>query len=396
VLSESSRQNNNRSLLIVQGYVPAYRVAFFSKLIANLEAWGITCKVAASQPTGQQLDRGDAVDAEWIVPYTGRQLHIAGRTVGLGGARKLWASYDGVVVGHLGSSVDTYQAILDSKRSRIKVGLWGHIKSYVNDGNPLDLALERWQLRNSDHIFAYTSGGHDYAVAAGASSQRVTTVMNATDTSSLVEARDSISEADVQSFMASHGLRFGRTLGYIGGLDASKRIDFLAATLDLLWDLDPEIRVLIGGQGASSQLLSVARDRGQAIMLGYVRPDAQAMIARAASALINPGRIGLVAVDALVLGIPILTTDWKYHAPEHEFLHEGSSRFTSRDNPESFAAKIREFLNYETEMDRPSTRKEWEFPTIDAMVDNFTSGILKMFSLDGLNPISSISSDPSM
>lgn len=376
--SESILPSRKRSLLIVQEYVPAYRVAFFSKLISSLETSGITCRVAASKPRGPQLERGDAVDADWIVPYSGRQLQIAGKRVGLGGARKLWSSHDAVIVGHLGSSVDTYQAILDGKRGRIKVGLWGHIKSYVNDGNPIDLALERWQLRNSDHIFAYTRGGHDYAIETGALPRRVTTVMNATDTSRLVAARDAISEAEVQAFMASHRLRFGKTLGYIGGLDASKRVDFLAAALDRLWTLDPEIRVLIGGKGASSHLLTDARDRGQAIMLGYVRPDAQAMIARASSALINPGRIGLVAVDALVLGAPILTTSWKYHAPESEFLQEGTSRFTSQDDPDSFVLMIRHFLANKTQIDKPPIRNAWEYPTIDAMVGNFSSGVLRM------------------
>lgn len=378
--SYSSLPTRKRSLLIVQEYVPAYRVAFFTKLIASLEASGITCRVAASMPKGPQLERGDAVDAEWIVPYSARQLQIAGKRVGLGGARKLWRSHDAVIVGHLGSSVDTYQAILDGKRGQIKVGLWGHIKSYVNDGNPIDLALERWQLRNSNHIFAYTRGGRDYAIETGALPHQVTTVMNATDTSSLVDARDAIAEAEVQTFMASHGLRFGKTLGYIGGLDASKRIDFLVAALDRLWKLDPEIRILVGGKGASSSLLTAARDRGQAIMLGYVGPNAQAMIARAASALVNPGRIGLIAVDALVLGTPILTTSWRYHAPEFEFLQEGTSCFASQDDPEPFVWMIRDFLASRTQLDKPPTRNEWSYPTIDRMVDNFSSGVMRMIS----------------
>jgi glycosyltransferase involved in cell wall biosynthesis len=283
-----------------------------------------------------------------------------------------------VVVGHLGSSLDTYRAIFDAERRRIKVGVWGHIKSYVNDGHPLDLALERWQLRHVDHVFAYTPGGHDYAVAAGVDPLRVTTVMNATDTSRLELARDSVSNAEVLSFMSAHNLKWGRTLGYVGGLDSSKRIDFLAAALDRLWVSDPDIRIVVGGQGSDAAMLDRARLRGQVIMLGYVAVDEQALISRVASALLMPGRIGLVAVDALVLGIPVLTTAWPYHAPEHEYLVERQSQFTSPNNLASYVGLILDFLSSRSAGGPPQFAPAWTYPTIESMVENFGSGVLKM------------------
>ncbi|MCO4253144.1 glycosyltransferase [Pseudarthrobacter raffinosi] len=369
-----------KSILIVQPYVPTYRKAFFSQLIEQLAMRGIRCRIAAASPQPGQLERGDAVEADWIISYSPRQLRVMDKTIGLGGARRLWAQEDGVIVGHLGSSLDSCRAILDAKRNRLRVGLWGHIKSYVNDGNPLDLAIENWQLRNSDHVFAYTPGGRDHAISKGVDEWRVTTVMNATDTSSLVLARDLVSTQEVGSFMEAHNLKTGRTLGYIGGLDSSKRIDFLAATLDRLWLSDPDIRVVIGGRGSDAHLLDAARSRGQVAMLGYVSADEQALIARAASALVMPGRIGLVAVDALVLGIPILTTDWPYHAPEYEYLADSKSRFTSSDDVESYASLIRRFLSYEIDSQGSLGPGLWSFPTIDAMVENFQSGILRMLA----------------
>lgn len=282
-----------------------------------------------------------------------------------------------MVVGHLGSSVDTYLAILDSRRNRIKVGLWGHIKSYVHEGHPLDLALEKWQLRQSDHVFAYSPGGRDYAAEAGVPLQRITTVMNTTDTTVLSQARRSLSSENVQNYMTAHGLKAGRTLAYFGGLDASKRMSFLAQALELLWSSDPDVRIVVGGKGSQSGLLKPAVGRGQVVMRGYVDPPEQALMSAAAEALIIPGRIGLAAVDALVLGIPILTTNWRYHAPEAEFLTEGKSRFTSSDDPYSYAQMIRQFLL--TSKSRKLAQKaSWHHPTIDSMVDNFHTGVIKM------------------
>lgn len=368
-----------QSVLIVQPYVPRYREVFFVSLIEMLGAEGVSCRVAAASPSGTQLARGDAVSADWIVNYSQRNVRIRGRSLGLGGARRLWKNDDAVIVGHLGSSLDTYSALYDASRNGLRVGLWGHIKPYVSAGHPLDLALERWQLGRCDRVFAYTPGGRDYAVAAGVDAHKVTTVMNATDTSQLLGARNALTSAHVESFMSKHQLKSGRTLGYIGGLDSSKRIAFLVATLDRLWATDPDLKIVVGGQGSDESLLDEARRRGQVVMLGYATVDDQALIARASSALLMPGRIGLVAVDALVLGIPILTTDWPYHAPEHEYLVESVTRFTAANDVDSFASLVRRFL---AQSASGSTRRgpEWNFPTMDAMVENFGSGILQMLA----------------
>lgn len=368
----------NRSLLIVQEYVPAYRLAFFSNLIERLAGQGVLCRIAAASPGEGQSDRGDSVQADWIIHYDPKRLRIGNRSILLGGARSLWSAYDAVIVGHLGSSLDTHAAIYDAALGRLNVGLWGHIKSYVRDGNPIDLALERWQLGRADHIFAYTPGGRDYALSFGVDPAKVTTVMNATDTGRLQQARRSVSAADRLRFMKAHDLKMGRTLAFIGGLDSSKRIDFLAAVLDQLWDSDPDVKIVIGGRGADAHLLEAARCRGQAIMLGYATIDDQAVTASVSSALLMPGRIGLVAVDALVLGLPVITTNWPYHAPEHEYLVESVTRFTSPNDVYAYASVVRKFLDDAAVDPKGTSGQDWVFPTLDGMVENFASGVMKL------------------
>ncbi|UKA62110.1 glycosyltransferase [Arthrobacter sp. FW306-04-A] len=365
-------------MVIVQPYVPKYREEFFSKLIKNLNDHQVDCFIAASLPSGTQAERRDSIEAKWIRRYDARQLRMGGITIGLGGARTLWRDADGVIVGLLGSSLDTYLAINDARRRRVKVGLWGHINPYVRPGNPIDLAMERWQLRHADHVFAYTPGGRDYALSAGVSSQNVTTVMNATDTSKLVSAKETLDPERAAEFMAHHRLQRHRTLAYVGGLDASKRVDFLASALDQIWASDPDVRLLIGGQGLDAHFLQPSVDRGQAIMLGYVGPAELAMIGYVSSGILSPGRIGLVAVDALVLGVPILTTDWPFHAPEVEFLVEGQSRLTSANDVKSYIGLVRDFLGTLSDQGAEAPTAQWSYPTIDGMVENFESGIMKM------------------
>lgn len=366
--------SRTKRLVIVQPYVPTYRVAFFEQLIAALAAHGIDCKIAASTPDTAQSQRGDAASPGWVIPISQRRITLFGRSVGIGGARKAWKGADAVIVGLVGSSLDTYRALLEAKALNMKVGVWGHVKPYVNAGNPIDLALERWQLRKADHVFAYTPGGTEYARQTVVDSYKVTTVMNAVDTRSLADAAARVTDTEAKAFAAKHNVDPARTLAFIGGLDSSKRIDFLAEAMDAMWLDDPRVKVLIGGLGNESHILERAAARGQAIMLGYVDASQQALIARNSAALVMPGRIGLVAVDALVLGLPVLTTSWPFHAPEHEYLVEGQTKISSANNVTSFVNTVLGFLADANE--KPSQSQP--YPTLEKMVANFTAGVLKM------------------
>lgn len=369
-----------KSLIIVQPYVPKYRLAFFSRLIDVLGQSNIRCQVAAAVPSNHQTGRGDAASADWLIPVHHRRIRVGGRTLTLGGASKSWAGADGVIVGHLGSSVDTYRAVLDSTRPRrrLRVGLWGHIDSYVADSHPLDAAAERWQLRRADHVFAYSASGAAFAANVGVPAERLTTVMNTVDTGTLSDVSKSLTDSAVADYMSRHGLKQGRTLGFFGGLDESKRISFLVEALDRLWATDPELRLIVGGKGSQSNLLDVSISRGQTIRIGYATPYEQAMIGRVASALLMPGRIGLVAVEALLLGIPILTTDWPYHSAEAEYLTEGESRYTAGNDVDSYVGLVQQFMRSPANGLNSSVRSSWAYPTIDDMVANFSAGVLSM------------------
>jgi glycosyltransferase involved in cell wall biosynthesis len=90
-----------------------------------------------------------------------------------------------------------------------------------------------------------------------------------------------------------------------------------------MWTIDPLARLVVGGRGSDESLLHAAAQRGQVTMLGYAGPAEKALIASVASALVMSGRIGLVAVEALAMRLPFVTTTWRYHAPEVEYLTEG-------------------------------------------------------------------------
>lgn len=362
-------------LVIVQPYVPKYRLPFFSRLVSRLAAEDIECVIAAGSPEGIQRGRGDEATAPWIVPIRSHSLHFGGKSLTLGGSRRAWKSADAVVIGLLGSSLDTHRAVLESRAYNRPVGVWGHIKSYTQQPHPLDLALERWQMRHASHVFAYTEGGRNYALDQGIETDAVTAVMNTVDTDSLSAAVEALSSTDREAFRERHNLVDGRVVAYVGGFDESKRTEFLASVLEHLWRLAPDVRILVGGNGEQRRLLNSSIERGQSILLGYVGDREKALLGDLAGALLSPGRIGLIAVEALVLRLPLITTDWPFHAPEVEYLVEGSSRLTAPNDPEMYAAYVASFL-----ASTPLRPPRGEYPKMDDMVSNFSDGAMKLLS----------------
>jgi len=368
-----------RSLIIVQPYVPSYRVPFFEALRADLERHQIVCTVTTGDISNGTAARGDGTSECWMTPVPTKSLKIAGRALELGGTMPAWRHADGVILGSQGSSLDVYRALWwgHTSSSAPKVGLWGHIRDYVNEANPLDRALEKWQLRRADHVFAYTASGGEYARSVGVASGRVTTVMNSVDTSDLENAVAQTSETERLAFADRMNIVDGRALSYIGGLDGSKRIDFLSAALEHLWALAPDVKILIAGRGEHEHLLDAASARGQAIKLGYADAKTKALMAGTSAAMLMPGRIGLVAVDSMVLGLPVLTTPYPFHAPEAEYLTEGVNMITTIDDPMKYAEAMRRIADSSPKF---AIAHNSPIPTLSNMVGNYSRGVLTMMN----------------
>lgn len=358
---------------IVQPYVPNYRVPFFEGLRADLGDRGITLRVVAGRPSGAQATRDDAATLDWLTLVEPRVLRVGNRHLSLTHSRRQWSDVDAVVVPHQGTSVDALSALAWRKGRR--VGVWGHIAPYTSPLNPVDGAVERWQLRRADHVFAYMPSGRDFAIQAGVRPDRVTTVMNTIDSGALAAAIERVGPGEIARFKAAYDIPSGPLLAYVGGLDASKRIDLLAESLDQLDAMNSSAHVVVAGTGEHSSLLDPAVSRGQVTRLGYADTVAKATLLAASVGVVNPGRVGLLAVDCMVAQRPLLTTEWEWHAPELEYLDPGKTVLMSADCAAAFA----------TAMDRlarsggPDSDLRWATPpSMEDMVANFAAGVVSL------------------
>lgn len=363
-----------KTVWISQPYVPGYRVPFFERLTESLVEDGVDLRVVASKPEGGQAARSDARTPAWLSVVEPRVLHVMSRSLVLTSTSRFWRNADGVVLPLSGSTIDVYNALARRRRSGIAIGLWGHVRSYTSRPNPLDAWLEKRQMRACDQVFAYTGRGASFAREQGVDESRVTTVENTVELGRLRAMIAALDDDRVARFRAENGLTAGRTLAFIGAIDESKRIDFLVRVLDLLWSVDTSVRLVIGGQGEQSELLRPAVARGQVVLLGPVDDAAKALIARSSEMLLCPGRVGLVAVEALAMRLHLVTTDWPFHAPEVEYLAAGSDVTFAPDDPSRYAELVERLLREGTPEVRTAP------PEMSTMVENFRAGIRRMLA----------------
>lgn len=359
-------------IVIVQPYLPTYRLPLFEGVVARLRDLGHDCVVVTGSPRGRHAARGDSASAPWLITYRGFSRTIRGHHIRTYESWREWATADLLVLELASGSIDTTLALLFKRRRRII--LWGHVGQLTGQATKSAGRLMNWQLRSADAILAYTPSGVERATRGGA--RRAVSLDNTVDLSGLRAALDALPAAD-QSDSLREAKR--RSFAYIGGLDESKRVDFLASSLDVMWERDPSLRLVVGGQGADEHLLAPAAERGQVRLLGRVGNPEKAEMARTSSLLLCPGRVGLVAVESFTLGLPVVTTDWPYHAPEAEYLDLGVDSLSTPDDPVQYAETVIELANDPARMAKMAraalSKSGW--PSMDHMIQTFVDECLR-------------------
>ncbi|MDF2045939.1 glycosyltransferase [Microbacterium sp. Kw_RZR3] len=351
-------------VVVTQPYVPAYRVPLFENIREKLGTRGIRFLVAAGHPVGSQAARGDRESPPWRVDVRSKGVRLGARTVEW---RALPPDLQPDVL------VSELEALNNLAWMRSfgkgKLVLWGHGRPYVNDAGALSDRIEWTLARRADAVMTYADGGRDYLVENGKlDPESVVAIGNSTDSASLRAAYNAVDAAEMENLLRRWP-RAPRAL-FVGGLDAAKRIDFLVDAAIAARQKEPQFTLLVVGRGEMQEKLLRAGDAIE--HMPVARGVELARLGHVVQAIWMPGRIGLVAVDALALGLPIFTTSYRYHAPEAEFLLDGE-RVTLPDDPRAFAHKA---LTLMAEHTIPNRSLRADIPTIESVAGKFTDVVL--------------------
>jgi hypothetical protein len=165
---------------------------------------------------------------------------------------------------------------------------------------------------------------------------------------------------------------------YIGSTDSSKKIDFLLDACQLVHNETPSFKLRFFTSSPMSDQLSRRIARMPFVEnCGKADNESFGDIASTGHFILCPGRVGLIAVDSMHLVLPIITTSWKYHAPEMEYLEVGKDILVSQESVLEYSRLILNIVSGKIQLNsfRKSLVDKSYIYTIENMVSNFHNGV---------------------
>jgi glycosyltransferase involved in cell wall biosynthesis len=369
------------NLLVITPWIPVYDVPFYNGLHDTLAHHGVRLVVAYGDAPPSMVRRADGGDGPWARPLKTSWVTVSGREVAhrrIGSMMKALHP-DLVVVEQALHTLETYPLLVQHAVGRYGLAMWGHGRSYSTTQSALGAALKQWLTRRGDWFFAYTQSGADHVVRHGFPPARVSVLNNTIDTERLRAELGAIQPVELDGFRQQHGLTVGKTALFLGGVDERKGIGFLLEAARIAGEMMPGFVLLIAGNGDSKPAAQAAELGGTSVrLIGRLNGSAKALALSAADVLAIPQRVGLVAVDSLVSGRPIITTDQPLNGPEYDYLVAGETSVVAGPTVAEYAGALVTTLTATDRlavMQAAARRASYRY-TLAAMVDSFAEGVL--------------------
>jgi L-malate glycosyltransferase len=337
------RTADRPSVLVIVANVKQYRVAFYTQLAQRLSVAGIDLRVAYSEPYAREALKADSAELPAPLGLKVQRCYLmAGRLllqrVPLAQLRRA----DLIIMVQSNGYLLDYPLLLASRLGWKRVAYWGH--GYNHQARAADIG-ERFRRRFiglSDWWFAYTQRTAEYLVSNGVSSERITVINNAIDTTGFAAQVGAVTPEEVRTLRSELTLPQEARIGlYCGSLYGHKHIPFLLDACARIQARLPEFVLAVAGDGPSAELL---RDAGRRLSwLRYLGPQfghTKAVLFRSAAVFLNPGLVGLAILDSFAAGLPFVTTDLPIHSPEIAYLEPGVNGLVVRCEVDRWADAV--------------------------------------------------------
>jgi len=334
-----------RTVSIIQREIPHYRVPFFSQLNARGEEERFRITVFSGAESG-------------LPCHEFRHRTLQSRPVGPGGGLWLQGLTEAVKGSDIIVAPQELQCLnvpyLWARRRKVCRSWiwWGHGYNFqatqrASWSLAVKESVKRLMTRHASGLITYTEGGADYWRRNGMPAERVRAYYNTIDVDGIRSAAAKVSEEELSRARAALGLGGARVLLFSGRLYAEKRVDFLLRAFARLQQSEPNVALLIIGDGPERNKLEALRDElnlRQAHFLGAcTEPGLLSVYFRLAELLVIPGLVGLAIVHGFAFGLPLITTDYPAHSPEIEYLTPETGVITKQEI-EAYAAAIETLL----------------------------------------------------
>jgi glycosyltransferase involved in cell wall biosynthesis len=358
-----------------------FRVPFFSRLHAALRREGIDLRVAYSAPNRAQALRQDNVDLPTEFGHKVPAYWLGQRLVYQPLRHEIMRA-DLVITGPENKYINNLLLLLLSALGLKTVGFWGLGPNMHPDRRYVISEWIKERLVTSvDWWFAYTESVASKLRQHGMPEDRITNVQNATDTTELRRLLAEISEEEVSQAKKDLTGNADSKVGlYCGRLAHPKALPFLLESARLVKQRCPEFHLVVVGNGPDRIWFEQAIAAAPWIhYMGSKWGRESALFYKMADLFLLPGSAGLAVVDSFAAGLPLIATDLPTHPPEISYLRDGEEGRITFHRPRDFANAVIEVLATPALMAKLShgaldARSKY---TMEAMVENFSSGIKK-------------------
>lgn len=318
-----------------------YRVQFFELLKENLAQKGIHLRLVVGGGLPEDEAKGDTANLEWAETRDFRSIKALGHTL-------LWQP--GLDLARDSDLIITEQATKQLFNVVLSVGqrffgtrhaFWGHGQNFqASIEGSAGEGLKKRMTERAHWFFAYNDLSAQAAIDFGMNPNRISTVMNSTDTSHIREIRMTLDHDIQQQVRDELQMGNGPAALYLGGIYGHKRPEFVIEAAEYLRSIIPDFEMIVIGDGSSGHLMTKAAAKHSWFhYMGSCYDDERVALASVASIQMMPGLVGLNIVDAFALGIPTVTTAIDYHSPEIEYLKDGVNGLMTpeKSTPREFA-----------------------------------------------------------
>lgn len=373
--------SDKKTLVVIQEHVPHYRVAFYEKLRESLSKQNVELTLYYSPENSKAAIPGDIPWAKKI--RTKKIWKFVWQPV-----LKTALDADAVILPQENKYLINYLLVFLAPFSRLKVALWGHGKDFQQEsGQGVSAYLKSFVSTQVNWWFAYTEKSKRVVEGLGFDPHRITVVQNTIDTDTIKEGIRQTSENDLKRTRRELGIQGNHVAIFTGRYTDIKRTQFLLDCALEIRKRVPDFHLILIGNGPQSDLVEQAAEKHSFIhplgALGDYQKVPYWMISKIC---LMPGALGLVIVDSMIFGCPLVTTNIDSHGPEIEYLKDESNGLIFPGDEHdvfSFAEFVSDLFQDDRRYSHLRQRclESGEGYSISEMVQRFSCGVRSMLNL---------------
>jgi glycosyltransferase involved in cell wall biosynthesis len=374
---------SRKKVALLCAYLPQYRLPFVAALYEKCRQSGIDLEVIYGNPTENNELRADRSD---FAPG-----HFApSRFITCGPFTAIWqpvlpllSDAELVISDFQSKLILNYILILQQSIGRKKIAFFGHVRNHQAKRNKTIAHLLKRSMACLPYWwFAYTPGEAEYLVRLGFPETRITVFYNAVDTTRLRQWRSEISKAEIGELRRQLNLTSDNVCIYIGSMYPDKRMAFLIEACRRIRGLIPDFSMLFIGTGPDAAIVKrFCEEESWASYLGPLFEREKVKVCMLARLLLMPGAVGLAILDAFAMRMPIVTTEFRFHGPEIDYLEDGSNGIivAPATDIDRYASAVAELLINREKLANIAESCEYSASrlTIENMADHCLDGILR-------------------